>query len=112
MADGRERHRLRKEPGRTAGHSKLELYHTEERFTMAEPELTTNPPETPAPGGPARSKDEIALELTKFIASATGYGKPAQTGAGFSSKPASRTVEEHAEALLNLFARCRQAVNK
>jgi hypothetical protein len=78
---------------------------------MAEPELTTKPPETPAPG-PARSKDEIALELTKFIASATGYGKPTQTGAGFSSKPASRTAEEHAEALLSLFERCRQAVNK
>jgi hypothetical protein len=79
---------------------------------MAEPEPTNNAPEPPAPAGPARSKDEIALELMKFIAVATGYGKPSQTTAGFSSKPSGRTVDEHADALLGLFERCREAVNK
>jgi len=63
------------------------------------------------PAPPARTKDEIALELTKFIAATTGYGK-GNTVAGFSGKPATRSAEEHAEALLELFERCRTVVNK
>ena len=66
---------------------------------------------TPKSDG-ARSKDDVALELMKFIAVATGYGKTAQSGAGFSGKPNTRTTEEHAEALLELFERCRKVVNK
>jgi hypothetical protein len=65
----------------------------------------------PPPAPPARTKDEIALELTKFIAVTTGYGK-GSAAAGFSGKPASRSAEEYAEALLELFERCRTAVNK
>ena len=61
----------------------------------------------PAPTGPARSKDEVALELMKFIAVTTGYGRSPQSAAGFSAKPLSRTPEEHADALLELFERCR-----
>jgi hypothetical protein len=64
------------------------------------------------PAPPARTKDEIALELTKFIAATTGYGKGNATGAGFSGKPATRSAEEYAQALLELFERCRTAVNK
>jgi hypothetical protein len=66
----------------------------------------------PAPAPPARTKDEIALELTKFISATTGYGKGGTNAAGFSGKPATRSAEEHAEALLELFARCRAVVNK
>ena len=66
-------------------------------------------PQAPAP--PARSKDEVALELMKFIAVNTGYGKAAHSGAGFSGKPATRSAEEHAEALIELFERCRKVVN-
>jgi len=65
----------------------------------------------PPPAPPARTKDEIALELMKFIAVTTGYGK-GNTAAGFSGKPASRSAEEYAEALLELFERCRTVVNK
>jgi hypothetical protein len=54
-------------------------------------------------------KDEVALELMKFIAVSTGYGK-GTSGAGFGSKT-SRTPEEQAESLLELFERCRKAVN-
>jgi hypothetical protein len=81
---------------------------------MAEPgPPTTQSDAAAAPAaGPARSKDEIALELMKFVAVATGYGKPSQTSAGFSAKPAPRSTEEHAEALLELFERCRKVVNK
>ncbi|HEY2019402.1 MAG TPA: hypothetical protein VGH38_38100 [Bryobacteraceae bacterium] len=79
---------------------------------MAEPGPPTNnaPELPPAPGG-ARSKDEVALELMKFIAVNTAYGKGVQS-AGFSAKSATRTAEEHAESLLELFARCRKAVNQ
>lgn len=65
------------------------------------------------PGPPMRSKDEIALELMRFIAVTTGYGKGnASPQAGFSGRPAGRTPEEHADALLELFERCRRTVNK
>lgn len=79
---------------------------------MAEPAQTPNN-ETPAPpSGPARSSDEIALELTKFIAVNTGYGKGSSGGAGFSGKPGTRSPEEQADALLELFQRCRKAVKQ
>jgi hypothetical protein len=59
---------------------------------------------------PPRSKDEIALELMKFVAVTTGYGKGAPT-AGYAGKP-SRTSEEYAEALLQLYQRCRAILNE
>ncbi len=63
------------------------------------------------PEAPAKDKDEVALELMKFIAVTTGYGKCApQTG--FSGKTGSRGSEEYAESLLQLFQRCREAVAK
>jgi len=60
--------------------------------------------------GPGRTPDEIALELMKFIAVSTGYGKGTQGGAGFSGKPSAKTPEEQTEALLDLFQKCRKAV--
>ena len=57
-----------------------------------------------------RGKDEVALELMKFIAVTTGYGK-GLGGPGFSGKP-NRSAEEYAEALLQLFERCRTVVSK
>ena len=59
----------------------------------------------------ARRAEDIALDLMKFIASTTGYGK-VQTGAGFSGKPDARTNEEYAESLLQLYAKCREIVEK
>ncbi len=59
---------------------------------------------------PQNTKDEVALELMKFIAVTTGYGKGA-SGAGYASKPG-RTPEEYAEALLGLYERCRDVVGK
>jgi hypothetical protein len=66
----------------------------------------------PAPAAPGRNKDEIALELMKFIAVTTGYGKAAGSGAGFSGKPVARSADEYAEALLGLFDRCRKVVGE
>jgi hypothetical protein len=70
-----------------------------------------NTPEAPAAAAGGRSKDEVALELMKFIAVNTGYGKAAGS-AGFSGKPTARTAEEHAEALIDLFQRCRKIVSE
>jgi hypothetical protein len=78
---------------------------------MAEIEPPTTPqPETPP--APGRTKDDVALELMKFIAVNTGYGKAGQSSAGFSGKPSTRSPEEQADALLELFQRCRKAVDK
>jgi hypothetical protein len=64
--------------------------------------------ETPVSKGP----DELALELTKFIAVTTGYGKGTPT-AGFAGKASgSRSAEEYAESLLELFNRCRTVIRK
>ena len=56
------------------------------------------------------SADEVALELTRFIASTTGLGKTAG-GAGFGGK-SPKTPEEQVDALLQLFERCRGMVGK
>ncbi len=68
------------------------------------PEESSNA--TPAP----RNTDEVALEMMKFVAVTTGYGKGG-SAAGFAGK-GSKTPEEYAEALLNLFERCRTVINK
>jgi len=76
---------------------------------------SANAPETPAAGAPGpagRSPDEIALELMKFIAVTTGYGRSAQTTAGFSGKPGGRSIDEQTETLLELYDKCRKAVRK
>lgn len=67
----------------------------------------------PAGGSPGgMNKDEVALELTRFIAATTGFGKSA-AGAGFAGKtPAGKTPEEQVEALLQLYERCRASVGK
>ena len=57
-----------------------------------------------------QNPDEIALELMKFVAVTTGYGKGTPT-AGFGGK-APRSSEEYADSLLELFERCRKTVRK
>jgi len=57
----------------------------------------------------ASSKEEVALELMRFIATTTGLGKTTG-GAGFTGKVA-KGPEEQVDALLQLFERCRAAVD-
>ena len=65
------------------------------------------------PAGGARRNEDIALDLMKFIAMTTGYGKNASTsgGVGFektsggTSKP-----EEYAGHLLELYGKCLDAI--
>jgi hypothetical protein len=76
---------------------------------MTDDNITT--PGAPPPAGPAgSSKEEVALELMRFIAMTTGYGKTS-TGAGFAGK-APKTPEEQVDALLQLYERCRGVVSK
>jgi len=56
------------------------------------------------------SKEEVALELMRFIATTTGLGKSAG-GAGFGGK-ATKGPEEQVDALLQLYERCRAVVEK
>ena len=80
---------------------------------MAEIGTPSNTRETPAaPPAAPRGKDEIALELLKFIAATTGYGKSSQSSPGFSGKPAARSPEEHADALIELYQRCRKVLKE
>jgi hypothetical protein len=64
---------------------------------------------------PGANPDEIALELMKFIAVTTGYGR-GPAGAGFQNPGApsrgARPSEDYADSLLELFDRCRLAVRK
>ena len=59
---------------------------------------------------PGRNQDEVALEMMKFIAVTTGYGKGGGA-AGFTGKT-TKTPEEYAESLLQLFEKCRAVVRK
>lgn len=60
--------------------------------------------------GARPSPDEVALELMKFIAVTTGYGRGTAT-TGFGSK-GPRTSEEYADSLMELFERCRSVIRK
>jgi hypothetical protein len=68
----------------------------------------TDEKETP-PRAPL-NRDEVALDLMRFIAQTTGYGK-ASAGAGFAGK-APKTTEEQVDALIQLYERCRTVVGK
>ena len=72
-------------------------------------EIASNSKESEHSKEAGRSKDEVALEMMKFIAVTTGYGKGSSTGTGFQGKP-NKSSEEYAEALIQLFQRCRSSL--
>ena len=77
---------------------------------MAELEGQVQAPEA-APAASGRNKDEVALDLMKFIAMTTGYGKTASSGGvGFSGGGAAAKPDEYAAHLLELYGKCRAAV--
>lgn len=78
---------------------------------MPEETKSDNQSEQAAKDATIKSRDEIALDMMKFIAVTTGYGKGNTTAAGFSGK-ASKSSEEYADALMLLFEKCRQVVAK
>jgi len=69
------------------------------------------------PGIPAsgsRRNEDIALDLMKFIAITTGYGKSNSPGGGVGFEKSGSTAkpEEYAAQLLELYGRCLSAVGK
>jgi len=57
----------------------------------------------------SRRNEDIALDLMKFVAMTTGYGKTGSPGAGFQGSPVNQ-AEDYAAHLLELYARCLAAV--
>ena len=58
----------------------------------------------------ARRNEDIALDLMKFIAITTGYGRTSSAGVGFQGSAASVKPEEYAGHLLELYGKCLSAV--
>ena len=67
--------------------------------------------EAPATGaGAGRRNEDIALDLMKFVAMTTGYGRTASTGVGFQGAGSAAKPEDYAERLLELYGKCLTAV--
>ncbi len=60
----------------------------------------------------SRRNEDIALDLMKFVAMTTGYGRTTSTGVGFQGSGAASKPEEYAGHLLELYGKCLQAVAK
>jgi hypothetical protein len=58
----------------------------------------------------SRRDEDIALDLMKFIAMTTGYGKTTGTGVGFQGTTAADKPEDYAAHLLELYGRCLKSV--
>lgn len=65
--------------------------------------------EIPAINAGARRNEDIALDLMKFVAMTTGYGRTGTSGVGFQGG-ANAKPEEYADHLLELYGKCLQAV--
>ena len=59
----------------------------------------------------SRRNEDIALDLMKFIAATTSYGKTGGApGVGFQGSVSPHAAEEYAQHLLDLYGRCLEAV--
>lgn len=58
----------------------------------------------------SRRNEDIALDMMKFIAATTGYGKIGSPGAGFQGGNVNK-AEDYATHLLELYTRCLNTVN-
>jgi hypothetical protein len=58
----------------------------------------------------ARRNEDIALDLMKFVAMTTGYGRTTSSGVGFQGTGSAAKPEEYAAQLLELYGKCRAAV--
>ncbi len=58
----------------------------------------------------SRRNEDIALDMMKFIAMTTGYGKTTTSGVGFQGGGAAAKPEDYATHLLELYGRCLGAV--
>jgi hypothetical protein len=61
-------------------------------------------------GAGMRRDEDIALDLMKFVAATTGYGRTASASVGFQGGGAATKPEEYASHLLELYGKCLDAV--
>ena len=66
--------------------------------------------EAHASGGGSRRNEHKALDMMKFIAMTTGYGRTSSSGVGFQGTGAAAKPEDYATHLLELYGRCLNAV--
>ena len=66
--------------------------------------------EVPGITAGSRRDEDIALDLMKFIAMTTGYGRTTSTGVGFQGSGTAAKPEEYAGHLLELYGKCLSAV--
>ena len=65
--------------------------------------------EAPALSLGSRRNEDIALDLMKFVAATTNYGRTSG-GLGFQGGAAAVKPEEYADQLLELYGKCLKAV--
>lgn len=58
----------------------------------------------------SRRDEDVALDLMKFIAMTTNYGKAGTSTPGFQGVASKTVAEDHAEQLLTLYTRCLDTV--
>jgi hypothetical protein len=61
--------------------------------------------EAPATTSGSRRNEDIALDLMKFVAMTTGYGRTSSSGVGFQGSGAASKPEDYASHLLELYGR-------
>jgi len=66
--------------------------------------------EGPTTHGSARRDEDIALDLMKFVAMTTGYGRTTSSGVGFQGTGSASKPDEYAAQLLELYGKCKAAV--
>jgi hypothetical protein len=66
--------------------------------------------EGPGSHASARRNEDIALDLMKFVAMTTGYGRTTSSGVGFQGTGSAAKPEDYAAQLLELYGKCRTAV--
>ena len=66
--------------------------------------------EGPAMHANARRNEDLALDLMKFVAMTTGYGRTTSSGVGFQGTGSASKPDEYAAQLLELYGKCRAAV--
>ena len=66
--------------------------------------------ENPALHAGSRRNEDIALDLMKFVAMTTGYGRTTSSGVGFQGTGSASKPDEYAAQLLELYGKCLNAV--
>jgi hypothetical protein len=66
--------------------------------------------EVPSIAAGSRRNEDVALDLMKFIAMTTGYGRTTSSGVGFQGTGAASKPEEYAGHLLELYGKCLTAI--